>query len=74
MGKNSFGSKAVSSGYSHKGPVAGAPVVVAGGPGGGKTGMGSGVKKAVTESPDAAASGSAPKGLKSYKEGQGVKV
>lgn len=73
MGKNSYGSKAVSSGYSHKGPMAGASVVMAGGPGGGKAGV-KAAKPAVVESPDKAASGSAPKGMKTYREGAGVKI
>lgn len=73
MGKNSYGSKAMSSGYSHSGPKPGAAVVMAGGPGGGKAGI-KAAKGPVIESPDKAASGSAPKGLKSYKEGSGVKI
>ncbi len=74
MGKNAYGSKAVSAGYSHAGPVAGAPMVMAGGPGGGKTGMKAAKVKGPIEDPDKAASGSAPKGLKTYKKGSGVKV
>ena len=74
MGKNAHGSKALSAGYSHKGPVAGAPMVMAGGPGSGQSGARAAGAKGPIEDPDKAASGSAPKGLKVYKEGSGVKV
>jgi hypothetical protein len=73
MGKDAWGSKAGSVGYSHSGPKPGAPVVMAGGPGGGKAGIKAAKGKTV-EAPDAAASSSTPKGLKSYKEGKGVKI
>ena len=74
MGKNSFGSKAVSSGYSHAGPVAGAPVVASGATRSDNKFYKGAMKKNPEVGVQARASGSAPKGTKFYKEGAGVKV
>jgi hypothetical protein len=64
MGKNAHGSKALSAGYSHAGPVAGAHVVGAQGPGGGKTGVKAASKKNPEIGVVGMTSGSAPKGMK----------
>ena len=58
--------------YTSRGMKGGAPVVVAGGPGGGKAGI-KAVRGPVTESPDKAASGSTPKGMSYYSNTKKIK-
>lgn len=74
MGKNSYGSSALSNGRSHGGEKAGAPRVNAGGPGGGKSGMKAAKGMNRDSGVGSAAGGSAPGGMKTYKAGAGVKV